>query len=250
MTNSAGFTGATPIRQISRPLSKSSWVIVVRSHLTKNASSCVVPISAPLRHTVRRKLVIDVRTAIHVGSELGSKTAHCVPRSIDCSRKMNSRRTLMYFHIASDDIVRAPQTRMSRPSERKSRMTLTPARVQDVVLALGQRAAERLAMPPFRSRLRMPRTTSLAGALWTPRSMSDAGVDAGDVAGGRHQPVPFGRVRRDARGATGSRGRRSCCRDGGRRPAGRRESVGSSRMAKRSLVASQASSSRVGPAWR
>ena len=34
-------------RQISRPLSMSSWVIVVRSHLTKNASSAVAPCSAP-----------------------------------------------------------------------------------------------------------------------------------------------------------------------------------------------------------
>src|SRR5262245_16908173 len=119
MTNSAGLTGATPIKQMSLPLSQSSCVMVVRSHLTKNASSCVVPISAPLRQTVRRKLVIDVRIALHVGSEFGSNTAHCVPRSIDCSMKMNRRRTLMYFHIASDVIVRAPQTRMSRPSGRK-----------------------------------------------------------------------------------------------------------------------------------
>ena len=46
--------------------------------------------------------MIDVRMAIQVGSALGSNTTHCVPRSIDCSTKMNSRRTLMYFHIASE----------------------------------------------------------------------------------------------------------------------------------------------------
>ena len=48
MTNSAGLTGAMPIRQISLPLSMSSWVIVVRSHATKNASSAVAPWSAPM----------------------------------------------------------------------------------------------------------------------------------------------------------------------------------------------------------
>ena len=34
-------------------------VIVVRSHLTKNASSALVPSSAPLRQTTVRKLAID-----------------------------------------------------------------------------------------------------------------------------------------------------------------------------------------------
>ena len=44
MTNSAGFTGATPITTIMRPLSMSSCVIVtLKPILTKNASSCLVP---------------------------------------------------------------------------------------------------------------------------------------------------------------------------------------------------------------
>src|SRR5262245_58994767 len=47
MTNSAGRTGATPISQMSRPFKMSSRVIVVRSQVTKNASSSVVPIIAP-----------------------------------------------------------------------------------------------------------------------------------------------------------------------------------------------------------
>jgi hypothetical protein len=34
-TNSAGRTGAIPTRQTRRPLSMSSWVIVIRSHRTK-----------------------------------------------------------------------------------------------------------------------------------------------------------------------------------------------------------------------
>ncbi len=37
ITNSAGFTGATPMTQISLPLSISSWLMVARPMLTKNA---------------------------------------------------------------------------------------------------------------------------------------------------------------------------------------------------------------------
>src|SRR3546814_8146505 len=55
MTNSAGFTGATPTRQMSRPASMSAWVVVSRSHLTKNASSWVRPASAPERQTPSRR---------------------------------------------------------------------------------------------------------------------------------------------------------------------------------------------------
>ena len=50
MTNSAGLVGATPIRQISRPLSRSFWVMVVRSQRTKKASSGLAPSSAPSCH--------------------------------------------------------------------------------------------------------------------------------------------------------------------------------------------------------
>ena len=35
------------------------------------------------------------------GSALGSKTAHWVPLSMLCSRKMNMRRTDTYFHSVS-----------------------------------------------------------------------------------------------------------------------------------------------------
>jgi hypothetical protein len=51
MTNSAGLTTATPIRQTSRPLSMSVWVIVDRSQRTKNASLVLAPRSAPERHS-------------------------------------------------------------------------------------------------------------------------------------------------------------------------------------------------------
>ena len=37
ITNSAGFTGATPMTQISLPLSISSWLMVARPMFTKNA---------------------------------------------------------------------------------------------------------------------------------------------------------------------------------------------------------------------
>jgi DNA-binding CsgD family transcriptional regulator len=47
ITNSVGSTGAIPTGQMRRPLSMSSRVIVVRSQRTKNASSGVVPATAP-----------------------------------------------------------------------------------------------------------------------------------------------------------------------------------------------------------
>ena len=46
ITNSAGFTGAMPIWQIRRPLSMSSWVMVVGPHSTKKASDGVEPARA------------------------------------------------------------------------------------------------------------------------------------------------------------------------------------------------------------
>src|SRR6266850_5512205 len=47
MTNSAGFTGAMPISQTIWPASTTSGGLVSASHLTKNASSGVLPIKAP-----------------------------------------------------------------------------------------------------------------------------------------------------------------------------------------------------------
>ncbi len=86
ITNSAGFTGATPITQINRPLSMSSCVIVSRPHLTKNASSGFAPCSPPVLQNPTRKFSIDVRTTIHNAASFGSNTTHCSPRSMDCSR--------------------------------------------------------------------------------------------------------------------------------------------------------------------
>ena len=69
--NSAGRTGATPISQTSRPLSRSSCVIVERSHRTKNASSSCGPCSAPVRQTPRRKTCTESRTRDHSGCVVG-----------------------------------------------------------------------------------------------------------------------------------------------------------------------------------
>jgi hypothetical protein len=91
---------------------------------------------------------------------LGSKTTHWVARSIDVSTMMNRRRTLMYFHDASLDSVRAPQTRMPPPCMR--RMQLTPFGLR--------RSCSPFEMLYFKPSA--PRTISFAGALWTPRSLS------------------------------------------------------------------------------
>ena len=104
------------------------------------------------------------RTRAHSGSALGSNTTHCRPRSIDSSMKINSRRTLTYFQSGSLVITRAPQTRMPR---------LFGAEVADHVDV--RRDGLRMSCSPLlivRCRPVMPRTTSLAGALCTPRSMS------------------------------------------------------------------------------
>src|SRR5215208_5065456 len=98
ITNSAGLTGAIPINTIRRPLSISSWVIVVRSHLTKNACSGAVPISAPSLHTLVRNEAMVAMTLDQSLSLLGSNTVHRVPSSIDSSRNKNRRLTLTYFH--------------------------------------------------------------------------------------------------------------------------------------------------------
>src|SRR6185436_18342769 len=81
MTNSAGLTTATPIRQISRPLSRSFCVMVLRSHLTKYASCGVVPSSAPETNSLYRKpLTVSVILTQSL-EPFGSNTAHWVPRS-------------------------------------------------------------------------------------------------------------------------------------------------------------------------
>ena len=75
MTNSAGFVGAIPTKAINLPLSISFCVIVVLSTLTKNASSAVVPIKAPVFQTVVRNWVKIAFTCDHNLSLLGSITA-------------------------------------------------------------------------------------------------------------------------------------------------------------------------------
>ena len=77
---------------------------------------------------------------------------------------MNSRRTLTYFHSGSELIVRAPQTRLLRPSKKRS--ALMPSGVQHRLPVEGDVLPNRV----------MPRTTSLAGAFHTPaRCLCSAG---------------------------------------------------------------------------
>ena len=86
ITNSAGLAAATPIRQISRPLSRSSAVIVEASQRTKKPCSGLAPSSAPERHSLSRKPSTVCRTASQSAGPLTSKTTHWVPSSIDFSR--------------------------------------------------------------------------------------------------------------------------------------------------------------------
>jgi hypothetical protein len=74
------------MRQTRRPSSRSFWVIVARSHLTKNASSGVVHASAPFWNSAKRKSEIADGTLAQRFSPFGSNTGHCVLRSIECSR--------------------------------------------------------------------------------------------------------------------------------------------------------------------
>ena len=85
MTNSAGFTGAIPIWQISRPLSISSWVIVVGPHYTKKASEGVDPARAPSRQQVARNASMVRVTRLHRAAELCSKTTQLVLALMDSS---------------------------------------------------------------------------------------------------------------------------------------------------------------------
>ncbi len=95
ITNSAGFTGAIPTSMTTWPASTTSGGLVSASHLTKNACSGVVPKSAPSRHTLVRKLDVEIRSRVQSRSSLGSNTDHWVPSMIDSEMKLNSRRTLM-----------------------------------------------------------------------------------------------------------------------------------------------------------
>ena len=57
MMNSAVLIGARPMTMMNLPSSISAWVIVVRSHLTKNASSSFCLCSMPSFHNRMRKTV-------------------------------------------------------------------------------------------------------------------------------------------------------------------------------------------------
>ena len=100
------------------------------------------------------------RTRIHSSSSLGSKTTQLVLALMDSSRKMNRRRTLTYFHSGLELAVRAPQTRMPWPGNR--RMRFTP-----LGLSISCSAVLYVTARPVQLA-----TVSLAGALWTPRVLS------------------------------------------------------------------------------
>src|SRR5204863_6231701 len=85
MTNSAGFTGATPIWQTTWPASMPSAGLVSSSHFTKNASSGVVPKRAPLRHSLIRNALIVRLIRAHSWRSFGSNTTHWVPAKMDSS---------------------------------------------------------------------------------------------------------------------------------------------------------------------
>ena len=100
-------------------------------------------------------------TRAHSRSSLGSNTTHCVPSSIDSSRNRKSRRTLTYFQsVFVGAGARAPD---ADAAAGKRADAVHAARIEDVLLALGDLELERRARR---------RTTSFAGALNTPRSMS------------------------------------------------------------------------------
>ena len=99
-------------------------------------------------------------TRLQRDSSLGSKTTQPVLARMDSSRNMKSRRTLTYFQFPSLEQVRAPQTRMPWPG--MARIRLTP-------LGLSLLCSASLS---WTARPVQPLTISLAGALWTPRSIS------------------------------------------------------------------------------
>src|SRR4029450_3358314 len=130
---------------------------------TKNASSAVVPKSAPSRQTLVKNAVMFRLTLPQRIGELGSNTTHCVPSSIVSSIKRKRRRTLMYLHSGSRDSVRAPQ--ITAPLPGMDRMTFTPTGFKvscsPLVTNRSTSAAE------FSDPSSIP-----ARALWTPRTTS------------------------------------------------------------------------------
>ncbi len=79
---------------------------------------------------------------------------------MEASTKMNKRRTLMYFHELSDVTTRAPHTRFPRPGKNRSAL---------MFFGFSTSCSRFVTSCAI---LLMERITSLAGALWTPRSMS------------------------------------------------------------------------------
>ena len=64
-TNSAGFTGATPMSATTWPASRTSAGLVSSSHLTKKAYCALSPSSAPSRQTRVRKAPTSRRIERH-----------------------------------------------------------------------------------------------------------------------------------------------------------------------------------------
>lgn len=124
ITNSAGLTGATPMTQISLPLSISFWLIVVVPMSTKNASPSEPPANAPALHKSPKNSSIVLFTRSQSKGSFGSKTTQFVLTRMDCSINKNNLLTLTYLHKLLELTVLAPHMRMPCPG--KLRMRLTP----------------------------------------------------------------------------------------------------------------------------
>ena len=143
ITNSAGFTGATPTTQISRPLSMSVCVIVVRSHLTKNASSTLVP--------------FERAVAPDQGQEVGDRAAHARPQRLGVGledhplqaavdRRLDEDQQpahvdVLPVGIAGDDAAAVDADAAVVVAEVADHVDVDRIRVEDVVLLLVEDAA-------------------------------------------------------------------------------------------------------------
>ena len=162
MTNSAGFSGATPIRQISRPLSRSFCVIVLRSQRTKNASSgCGAEQRAVAPLVVEE---VDDRLADVRPQPLAVGLEHR-PLRAAVDRVLQVDEVAPHVDVLPLRIVRARRARAPHAvaATGEEAQAVDAERVQHLLLERCSRRA--------RSRS-APRTTSLAGALYTPRCTS------------------------------------------------------------------------------
>ena len=158
--NSAGFDGATPTKHTRRPDAMSFWVIVSWSQRTKNESSRVWFLNAPNLHIVTKNFSMVRRTTSHNAGPLDSRTTHCSPCWIDCSRKIINRRTFRYFQTESWLVVCAPET--AGPCGEAVWRTLIPREVIKLTSAVVK----------FCEKPVTPKRAEPAGETHTPLSIS------------------------------------------------------------------------------